>query len=135
VIGEVVDVEVAAVLHLGHAVEIGGEDGSGCRISGDHENSPCGVDMDANAWIGRLGDFHGCQGVGFRWLWPTGQRSLAGRHQVCQPGQLRLGRAQVYFEHRLSTQRRRARGGVVGYRYADDPSSYACGYQRSAWGG
>lgn len=51
--------KVAAVFHLGGANEIVREDGSGAGISGDHEDMPRDIDIDANAWIGRLGDFHG----------------------------------------------------------------------------
>jgi hypothetical protein len=79
-IREVIDVKVTAIFQLRRASEIGGEDGSGTGISGDHENPPRGIDMDANAWTCRLGDFHGCQGAGFGWFRLTGQRSLAGCH-------------------------------------------------------
>lgn len=60
-----VEVKVTALFQLGRAIEIVGEDGSGAGIFGDHENLPCRVDLNANAWTGRPGDFHGCQGAGF----------------------------------------------------------------------
>ena len=67
-IREVIEVKVTAVFHLGCAIEIVGEDGSGAGVSGDQENLPRGIDMDANAWTGHPGDFHGCQGARFSWL-------------------------------------------------------------------
>lgn len=97
-LGEVVDVEVTAVLGGGHGLEISGQDSPGVGIAADHKGLPLGVKNDADTGAGCLPDFDPRQGVAVKRRCRRGaEEPFTLGYRPCQAGQFCRRRGEMYF--------------------------------------